>query len=210
MKKLSFILFFCVSCVFVYAQKHDKPKLVQFSGVVYDVDSNTVVPHVTLKNLSSGKSYVANYKGYYSFVVNEGDSIVFSSMGYKNVTLVVPKNLKDKKFTSVVKMKTESIELPVFRVFPWASTDEFKREFLTLKLADDDEEIVRKNLKKAALKDLSYTLPRDGQEIRGMTFNNNHIGLSNQSMVQTNPLLNPLAWSAFLKQISEGNKSRNK
>lgn len=183
--------------------------LVQFSGVIYDADSNSVVPYVTIRNISDkGKSLSANYKGYFSFVANEGDSIVFTSVGYKKLELVIPSNLKDKKFTAIVKIKADNIQLPMVTVFPWASLDEFKKEFLTMKFADDDLEIAMKNLSKKSLMELSANLPRDGQEYRGSSFNNNHIGLSNKNMVQTNPLLNPFAWGALIKQIMAGDKKR--
>ncbi len=185
--------------------------LVQFSGVIYDKDSNSVVPYVTIKNLSDGgKAYSANYKGYFSFVVNEGDSIIFSSVGYKKLKLTIPQNLEDKKFTALIKMKADNIELPTVTVFPWASVDEFKKDFLTMKFADDDLEIAMKNLSKESLRTSSASLPRDGGEYNISSFQNNHNSLVNSHMVQTNPLLNPLAWGALIKQISEGNKSRNK
>lgn len=205
------ILSVTLCCIFLtsFSQNQDK-KIVQFSGVIYDVDSNTVVPYVTLKNSTSGKSYSANYKGYFSFVVNEGDSIHFSSVGYKKALIIIPRGLTDKKYTAIIKMKSDNIMLPVVRVFPWVSTDEFKKEFLTLRFADDDLEIAKKNLSKKTLRDLSYSLARDGGEIQGMSFNNNHINLSNKNMVQTNPLLNPLAWAALIKQISEGDKNKKK
>lgn len=185
--------------------------LVQFSGVVYDKDSNSVVPYVTIKNLSEGgKAYSANYKGYFSFVVHEGDSLVFSSVGYKKLKLNIPKNLTERKFTALIKIKADNIELPTVRVFPWASVDEFKKDFLTMKFADDDLEIAMKNISKQSLKDLTASLPRDGGEYNGTSFQNNHNTLMNSHMVQTNPLLNPFAWGALIKQITEGNKSRGK
>ena len=210
MLKLFYIFLFAALVVSATAQTSIDKKIVQFSGVVYDVDSNSVIPYVTLANTTSGKAYVTNYKGYYSFVAHEGDSIVFSSLGYKKATVVIPKNLKEKKYTAIVKMKSDNIELPVVRVFPWASTDEFKHDFLTMKFADDDLEVAKKNVKKAMGDGMSFGVPMDGGEIQGLTFNNQHIGLSNKNMVQTNPLLNPLAWAAFLKQISEGKNSRTK
>lgn len=185
-------------------------KLVQFSGVIYDIDSNSIVPYVTVRNLTENKAFAANYKGYYSFVAHEGDSIQFSSVGYKKLLLIIPTQLKDRKFTAIVKMKSDNIMLPSVRVFPWASTDEFKREFLSMKFADDDLEIAKKNLSKQSLRELSATLPRDGGENQGLYYNNNHIGLTNKNMVQTNPLLNPFAWGALIKQITEGNKSRDR
>lgn len=192
-----------------FAQQ-EKP-LVQFSGIIYDRDSNSVVPYVTIKNLSEdGKTYSANYKGYFSFVVHEGDSVLFSSVGYKKLKLNIPTNLPERKFTALVKIQSDNIELPMVTIFPWASIDEFKKDFLTLKFADDDLAIAMKNLSKKSLKDLSASLPRDGGEYNLSNFQNNHNNLVNSHMVQTNPLLNPLAWGALIKQISDGNKARNK
>lgn len=189
--------------------QQEKP-LVQFSGVIYDLDSNTVVPYVTLRNQTANKSYSANYKGYFSFVAQEGDSIRFTSIGYKKIDLVIPSNLRDKKFTVVIKMQSDNIQLPSVRVFPWASVDEFKKEFLTMKFADDDLEIARKNLSRESLAALAANLPRDGRENVGASFNSNHYNLGTKNMVQTNPLLNPFAWAALIKQITEGNKNKKK
>nr|MBC7613456.1 carboxypeptidase-like regulatory domain-containing protein [Pseudopedobacter sp.] len=206
MKKLFVILLLLIS--FGAFAQQSKP-LVQFSGVIYDLDSNTVVPYVSIKEIGSEtRSYTANYKGYFSFVAQEGDSIVFSSIGYKKLTLVIPLNLKEHKFTAIIKMKSDNIELPTVRVFPWASTDEFKREFLTMKIADDDLEIAKKNLSKKSLAELSANLPRDGGEMSAYSFQNMHNSLSTSHMVQTNPLLNPFAWGALIKQIMDGDKRR--
>jgi hypothetical protein len=142
--------------------------------------------------------------------VHEGDSILFSSVGYKKLKLTIPTNLEEKKFTALIKIKSDNIELPMVTVFPWASVDEFKKDFLTLKFADDDLEIAMKNLSKESLKELASSLPRDGAEYSTNSFQYNHNNLVNSHMVQTNPLLNPLAWGALIKQITEGNKSRNK
>lgn len=207
MKNLLLILFIFIGLQSIAQQT---PSLVQFSGVIYDADSNSVVPYVTIKNVSdNGKSLSANYKGYFSFVVHEGDSIVFSSVGYKKLELVIPYKLKEKKFTAIIKIKTDNIELPMVTVFPWASVDEFKKEFLTMKIADDDLAIAMKNLSKKSLNELSANLPRDGQEYRSNSFQSNHYKLSNKNMVQTNPLLNPFAWGALIKQIMDGDKKRS-
>jgi hypothetical protein len=201
-------LFLLIFTSFGAFAQQNKP-LVQFSGVIYDVDSNSVVPYVTLRNISNdGKSYSANYKGYFSIVVKEGDTLVFSSIGYKRLEVVIPLNVKENKFTAIIKMKSDNIQLPSVTVFPWASVDEFKKDFLTMKFPDDDLEIAKKNLSKESLMRLSATLPRDGSEYSGSSFNNNHTALSNKNMVQTNPLLNPFAWGALINKIMQGDKSR--
>ena len=192
-----------------FSNAQDK-RLVQFSGVIYNADTNTIVPYVNITNRSNNQSVSANYQGYFSFVVNEGDTIVFSAVGYRREALVIPRNLPEKKYTVLVKMKMEAINLPLVRVFPWASIDEFNRQFLTMKVADDDLEIAKKNVAKDNLLAMARTLPRDGGEIQNMNFQNNHINLtnSNMNMRGANPLMDPIKWGAFIQQILKGDQSR--
>jgi hypothetical protein len=190
-----------------YSQQSAR-NVVQFSGVIYDADSNMVVPYVNIKNHNQINS--ANYKGYFSFVCHEGDTLVFSSVGYKKTEITIPFNLTERKYTAIVKIKSDNLMLPMVKVFPWASTDEFTKDFLTMKFADDDLEIARKNLSSESLRSLMASLPRDGGENNGLSFSNNHNALVNKTGVQVNPLLNPLAWAALINQITEGEKSKNK
>jgi hypothetical protein len=107
-------------------------------------------------------------------------------------------------------MRQEVISLPMVRVYPWASEDEFKKEFLTMKIADDDLAIAKKNVSNSSIVSLARTLPRDGQEIQSMNFRNSHMSLMNRNINQrmANPLLNPFAWGAFIQQIMRGNKQQ--
>jgi hypothetical protein len=195
-----------------FAQSPEK-KLVQFSGVVINPDSNSVVPYVTITNVSArNRVFVATYKGYFSFVVQEGDTLAFSAVGYKREGIVIPMNVPDNRYTVMMKLKQEVINLPAVRVYPWASLDEFKKEFLTMKFADDDLEIAKKNVSGEKLAALAVNLPRDGQEMQGYNFQNNHNNLINKNINQklANPLLNPFAWGALIQQITQGDKSRKK
>lgn len=190
----------------VFAQKPELP-IVQFSGIVMS-DSNMVIPYATITNLSSkGLAYTANYKGYFSFVVHEQDSIRITAIGYGTKTFVIPIQITQKSYTLEIRLKPEAINLPVVKVFPWASTEEFRKDFLSMKMADDDLEIAKKNVSKKSILELSGNLPRDGQEIHSSSFSDSHTNLVNQHS-RTNPLLNPFAWGALIKQITEGDKSR--
>jgi hypothetical protein len=209
MKYLLTILFFFAPPAFIKAQR---PNIVQFSGVIYDTDSNRVVPYVTVTNRSDKNKVVsANHLGYFSFVAHEGDTIVFSAVGYRREGLVIPKNLPEKRYTVIVKMKSEVINLPTVRVLPWASIDDFNRAFMSMKFADDDLEIAKKNMARSSIFAMSKTLKPNSRELQNLSFHNNHIALSNQNINQrgANPLLNPLAWGAFIQQILQGDKSRS-
>ena len=200
------ILFFAVGL-----SKAQERSIVQFSGLIYNVDSNVVVPYVSIINRSEkGKVFSANHQGYFSFVAHEGDTVVFSAIGYRREALVIPRNVQDKKYTVIIKLKAEVVNLPMVQVLPWASIDDFNKDFMAMKFADDDLEIAKKNVARTSLMAMAKSLPRDGTEMNNLNFQNNHIALSNKNMNQrgANPLLNPFAWGALIQQIMQGDKSR--
>jgi len=203
-------LFLLIFSVTAFAQeKPAQDKLIQFSGIITDVDSTNVIPYVTITNLSAKSQRVAaDYRGYFTFIVHPGDTILFTAIGYKKFSTIIPRNEPDNKYTIMVKLKAEVINLPSVRVFPWATTEEFTREFLSMKLADDDLAIAKKNLSRSSIDGLVQTLPRDGQEIGSQNYRYNFDRMINKNMVQTNPLLNPFAWGKLMQQIFDGDKSR--
>jgi len=208
MKRLFFILFITLISVSAFAQQKKERPLIQFSGVVLNGDSS-VVPYVSITDLSDPKqSNLANYKGYFSFVVHEQDTILFTSIGYASTRLVIPSNLTDKSYTLQVKLMGQSIHLPMVHIFPWATTDEFHKEFLAMKIADDDLEIARKNLSGKSIAALERSLPLNAQDHQTLNFQDMHNSIVNQHSLMPNPLLNPFAWGALIKEIAAGNKSR--
>jgi hypothetical protein len=206
MKKLIGILFLFVS-IAAFAQQKERP-IVQFTGVVYNADStNVIVPYVTITNKNRNTANVANYNGYFSFVAHELDTLKFTSVGYEAITVVIPANVPNKSFTTKIRLKPQINNLPVVRLFPWATTDEFRRDFVSAKIADDDLEIARKNISKSVLFASQNTLPRDGHEIQSANANTFHNNIVNSHSI-TNPLLNPLAWGTLIKQITDGDKAK--
>lgn len=206
MKKLIGLLFFLSIAVTAFSQKQERA-LVQFTGIVHNADSARVtVPYVSITNTTyQNQVNLSDYRGYFSFVVHELDTIRFTSIGYAPLTVVIPANLPAKSYTLQVPLKPQIINLPVFRVFPWATTEEFRKDFLSMKIADDDLEIAKKNLSRSSIQTLERTLARDGSEMN--TFQDFHNNVVNSHSI-TNPLLNPFSWGSLIKQISDGDKSR--
>lgn len=202
-------MLFFVSLAFAQ-DKIQTNKLVQFSGIVTDADSNMVVPYVTITNLSNkSQKYAANYQGFFSFVVNPGDTVMFSAVGFTSKTLVLPRNIVDNKYTAMVQIKSEIVYLKTVRVNPWATVEEFNKDFLSLKIADDDLAIAKKNLSRQSINGLKLTLPRDAGEISNANYRYNFDRMMNVNMRQTNPLLNPFAWGKLVQEIFNGDKARS-
>ena len=206
---LVLILLLFVSSVFAQ-DKTQQNKLVQFSGIVTDADSNIVVPYVTITNLSNKQQkYAANYQGFFSFVVNPGDTVMFSAVGFTSKTLVLPHHIVDNKYTAMVQIKSEIVYLKTVRVNPWATVEEFNKDFLSLKVADDDMAIAKKNLSRQSINGMKLTLPRDAGEISNANYRYNFDRMMNVNMRQTNPLLNPFAWGKLMQEIFNGDKARS-
>lgn len=207
MKKLIGAIFLTILTVTAFAQKQERP-IVQFTGIIHNADSTKVtVPYVSIVNLShKSQVFLSNYQGFFSFVAHEQDTIRFSSVGYATVTVVIPANLPAKSYVTQVALKPQIVNLPVFRVFPWATTEEFTKEFISMKLADDDLAIAEKNVSATSISSLERTLRRDGPEIG--SFQDFHNDVLNSHSI-TNPLLNPFNWGSLIKEIADGDKSRS-
>ena len=210
MKYLIGIFFLLVTtAAFAQQQQQEKP-LVQFSGIIHNADSaKIIVPYVNITNAATHKTITAsNYEGYFSFVAHEQDTLIFTCVGYATTRVVIPADLKNKSYTIPVMIQPIIINLPTFHVFPWATTDEFKKDFLALKVADDDLEIAKKNVSRTTLMALVATLPRDGQEIQDGLYQGLNTSIENSHSLTPNPLLNPLAWGSFINEITQGDKAR--
>lgn len=204
----SVILIFFTAGLFAQQTPAGK-KLVQFSGIITDVDSNFVVPYVTITNRSNKEQrYGANYKGYFSFVAHPGDTLVYNAIGYADQVVIIPPGTRDSKYTEMVKMKAEIVYLPALHVYPWATVEEFTKDFMAMKVADDDMEIARKNLSGRSINGMIQNLPKDAAEISSTNFRMDQERELNRNLVQGNPLLNPFAWGKLMQQIFSGDKSR--
>ena len=197
----------CMVCSASWAQNE---KLVQFSGIVSTTDSSVVIPYVTITNKSRHNTvHLANYQGYFSFVTHKADTLVFSAVGYKPITVVIPSSITDQRYTLMIRMQSAIINLPTVHIYPWANLEEFKHDLMTMQIADGDLEIAKKNLARQKLAASYVDLPRDGLEMRGFDFQYEHNYLLNKSMNQRydTPLLNPFAWKNFLEQIFRKDKT---
>ncbi len=211
LKILTVCILLCL-CTTTFAQEK---RIVQFSGIISAVGTDVAVPYVTLRNTSYGnETYSANHEGYFTFVVRTGDIIELSSIGYASQSITIPQTSTD-KYTLNIELTPLVKELPVVtigRPLPWASIEEFNREFLALNVGSDDILSAQRNLSPQALAALSKIVPRSADEIQAYNNFQRHINMSNKAINQNfaNPLLNPFAWGQLINQIKRGDFSRER
>lgn len=191
-----------------YAQEEPTKKLVQFTGIIQNADSNIVVPYVTIRNASyQDQLFASNHQGYFSFVAHEKDTIEFTAIGYKTTQVIIPTS-ENNRHSGLVKMEASVTALPAVVVLPWASVEEFNLAFLSLDVADDDYLLAKRNLSRESLVAMAREAPLSANELQNYNAISTHQNMTNRNINQryANPLLNPFAWAKFIDQISKGSK----
>jgi len=183
--------------------------LVQFSGVVMSSDSLKGIPfaHIIIKQINRGT--ISNFQGFFSFVAAMGDTIVFSSIGYKKKEFVIPDSLKLDKYSVIQLMTQDTIYLPETIIHPWPTPEQFREAFLTLNIPDDDYERAKKNLERERLKELGKSMAMDGnqnsdyylrQEAARFYYNGQYPPLN---------IFDPLRWAEFFNAWQNGEFKRD-
>jgi hypothetical protein len=177
-------------------------KLIQFSGVIRSLKYEPI-PNVHIINIRYKTGTRSNEKGMFSFIVSPSDSLLFSSIGFKNTLVVIPGEITGTHYPRDVYLLSDTIHLSELKVFPWKTYEEFKVAFLKLELPDDDNKRAAKNiaLVKAQLNmdfdpdaDLSYKYAMQ-QHYEKLYYNGQYPSIS---------ILNPLNWAKFFSSLKNG------
>jgi len=190
----------------------NQDSLVQFTGMVLDGTDEELFP-VSYANIyikSENRGTYSGLKGYFTIVVEKGDTVVFSTLGYKTAEFVVPDTLEEDRYSVVQLMTRDTFNLPEMVVFPWPSKEHFKIEFLALDVTDVLAERALENLAEEALRKQQNEVPRDGREqadyyLRKQAKSYYHIG-------QTPPMniFNVVAWKQFFEAWERGDFKKEK
>ena len=164
--------------------------------------------HIIVKGTRRGT--ISDYFGFFSFVAEKGDIIVFSSLGFKNAYYRIPDTLSGHRYSLIQVMQKDTIMLSETVIYPWPSPSQFKEAFLKLDPPTDDYDRAMNNLTLAELKERGENMPMDGS----MNYRNYIQNVSNQlyyaGQLPPNNLLNPIAWSKFIKAWQNGDFTRKK
>ncbi|HMR44143.1 MAG TPA: carboxypeptidase-like regulatory domain-containing protein [Saprospiraceae bacterium] len=201
-----------MTSVAIFAQIKEEEKLVQFSGIVLDGTTSELlpVPYTNILVKEKGRGTYSDFNGFFSIVVEKGDLVEFSAIGYRSVIFRIPDTLKENRYSLVQLMTQDTINLPETVVFPWPSREHFKLEFLAMDVSTEMQERALKNLANETLEKMRKDVVYDGNEnadyyLRQQSRNYYHIG-------QTPPMniFNPLAWKEFFDAWKAGKYKKKK
>jgi len=127
-------------------RKRDRDdELVQFSGIIRDLQ-HVPLSYVNIIILNERRGTTSDNRGMFSFVVNPGDTILFSHMGHKSTIHIIPDSLGGQQYPADIFMVSDTFQLAEVRIYPWKTYQEFKEAFLALDLPDDDQQRAYHNI----------------------------------------------------------------
>lgn len=192
------------------AQDEQERKLIQFSGVIVSADSLKPVPFCNIIIKGKNRGTISDYYGYFSFVAQKGDTVQFSSIGFKKARFVIPDSLAGKAYSLIQTMSADTVMLAEAVVYPWPTKEQFRQAFLDLRLPDDDMVFAQRNLEQAAMKERIEAMGMDGSMNFRYAMQQRTAQLYHAGQLPPNNLLNPIAWYKFIKAWQEGAFKRKK
>lgn len=168
------------------------------------------VPYTNILVKREGRGTYSDFKGFFSIVVEKGDEVEFSAIGFRAITITIPDSLKENRYSMVQLMTRDTINLPETVVFPWPSREHFKLEFLAMDVTSAMEERAIANLAEESLRRMRNEVSADANEhadyyMRQQAKSYYHIG-QNPPM----NIFNPFAWKEFFEAWKDGKFKKKK
>jgi len=209
MRILSILLFFQLLSQMSFAQTRvDTVQLIQLSGVVVNEEDLNPLPYTTLYDRTQRRGVISDYYGFFSTVVLPGDTLLFSSFGFKTSTYVVPDTLKDSRYSIIHVMQKDTVNLPEVTVYPWPSREDFARYFVNMQPYDDALRRAQRELSGETLAFVAARLDGDASLAYGAVSNQRNTRLYTNGQLPANNLLNPYSWAKLIQDWKQGKLSR--
>lgn len=199
-------LFFLISCSI--ALQVGAQEVIQFSGIIVTGDSLAPVPYTNIIIENTNRGTTSDFYGYFSFVAQENDTILFSALGFRKSRFVIPDSLSEKRYSLIQVLFTDTFTLREVTVYPWPSREAFAEEFINASPPPDELTRARENLAPSRMLVMMETMDRDGFSNYKLSTQeyNNQIYYSGQAPPIN--LMNPLAWASFIEALRDGSLKR--
>lgn len=201
-----------IACLILFATENfaQKDSVVQLYGVIMTSDSLRAIPAASVVVEGKGRGTITNVDGVFSIAVLKGDRITFSSIGYKDRLIIIPKNLQDNQYSVIQLMDNDTTYLPATVIKSRLTREQFERDFVNNNFKDDYYEIARQNMSEEKRAALLANLPNDGREAVNFQFRQQAAKYYYAGQTPPIGLLNPAAWGNFIQAWKRGDFKRRR
>lgn len=182
--------------------QQDTKEVIQFTGVVFGSDSTTVIPGTHVYIPKAGRGTTTNPYGFFSLPVLEGDSVVFSAVGYKRVYYIIPEHKAESSLKVVVALEDDITFLEEVEIRPYPTESMFKEALITMELPYQKEYAnIYQWLNSEYMARAYRDLPASPNANHQYFMNLQRQSYINKYSPPQNQLLNPFAWSQFINSL---------
>jgi hypothetical protein len=185
-----------------HQEKERRKNLVQLSGRLTN-ELLQPLPYAHVLVLNNYKGTITDVQGKFSFVTEIHDTIMFSTVGYKRKTIIIPDTLKEPFMNLELVLELDTFMIGEVVIYPWKNYEEFKEAFLNLKLPDDDMERARKNIALIKTQIILDETP-NARENFNYILQQQYKETFNQGMYPSYSIFNAFAWAEFFKALKRG------
>lgn len=203
-------LFLSITVSQSYAQRVQQDSVVQLYGVVMTADSLQGLEGVSVIVEDKGRGTITSPQGVFSIAVLKGDVIRFSSVGYKDNVVRIPKNLEGNQYSVIELLTNDTAYLPATILRPRPTRAQFERDFVNTDVPADQYEIARQNTDEAKRRILLASLPADGKEAFNLQVRGNTARVYYAGQNPPIGIFNPAAWNEFIKSWKRGDYKRKR
>lgn len=189
----------------LFAQEGTQEKtVIQFTGVIFTSDSLSIIPGVHVYVPRGGRGTTTNPYGFFSMPALEGDSVIFSAVGFERKYFIVPNHDADRSLKYIVYLEEDVTYLEEVEIFPYPSEATFKAAILAAELPN------QKNYDNLSAWLSAEYMRTMYMELPASPAMNHRYFMQQQQNAEIyrfqppqNTLINPFAWASFIRSIKQ-------
>jgi hypothetical protein len=199
----------------VHAQVEVK-RIYQLSGLVVTKQTKEPVPFARVRINGSYRGTVCNQEGFYSIPVAQGDTVYFTSLGYRPSAFLITDYLAEYKgdpnsayLYAINYLEEDSILLPSIVIFPYNTASALRTAIIETDVPESVESVnARDNLNPDVMDRLMGSLKIDEGERVMVARQLYYKNYQTKNLAPTVPLFDPVAVYQLLRYINEKSKER--
>jgi len=210
----------CLSLFLLFAigrSGYGQEKVYQLSGLVLDRQTGEPVPYTKIETVRNKRIVFANKEGFFSIPVTEQDTVVFSSVGYKQSILSIQAYLKAYKpnpdeiyIYEIHYLLQDTITLPTIYIFPYRTPEELKTAILNMPMEQEVSMArAQQNVSPELMKYFFENLPADPEERKAIALQRYQELYHRRNVMPFYPLMDPLAVYRLIDYLAKKSKKEN-
>ena len=205
MNKFSYtLLLFLISLSASWGQAIEREKYVQVSGIITD-ESYRPVAGVTVVSKKLRRGTISERSGIYSITSTPGDTVFFRALGFKRYHTIIPVAFEERHCEVDIALEVDTIQIKEVNVLPWKNYSDFIKDITRERPVDPIIQNMNDNIASIYVAIANPSSNRVSPEAGyRYSMEQNFVGTATRGQYPINNLLNPFAWSKFIKGIKNG------